>query len=311
MADSPGIPLPPTDVATDDVDLFADDALAEPYGHLRRLRDLGPAVWLSTHGCYVLARYEEARAALADADAFCSGRGVGFNDVVNEVARGTTLMSDGDEHRRQRSIIGQPLTPRRLAELRPVAADLAAGLVDGLLERGRFDAVRDLAEVIPATWVPDLLGWPEEGRPHLVAWGSATFDGLGPLNDRTVAAAEGTLAMSAFAAEVARRDDLPPDSMAAGVLAAADRGEVERDRCPLLMVDYLAPSLDTTISAIGNAMWLFATHPDQWDRLRADPGLARRALDEVLRLESPISCFSRITTRSVDVGGARCPPTPG
>ncbi len=64
----------------------------------------------------------------------------------------------------------------------------------------------------------------------------------------------------------------------------------------MAIIDYLGPSLDTTIAALGNAIWLFATHPDQWALLRRDPERVKQAFNEVLRLESPISGFTRVTT---------------
>ena len=70
----------------------------------------------------------------------------------------------------------------------------------------------------------------------------------------------------------------------------------------MLFIDYLAPSLDTTISAIGNAVWLFATHPDQWQLLRQEPDRVKAALNEVLRLESPISCFTRVANVPARIG---------
>jgi len=76
-----------------DADLYSDDALAEPYEHYQALRDLGPVVWLEAHGVYAVARYEDVRAVLADPETFCSGLGVGLNDVLNELGRGTTLMT--------------------------------------------------------------------------------------------------------------------------------------------------------------------------------------------------------------------------
>jgi cytochrome P450 len=101
-----------------DADLFTDDALDDPYPHLRALRDAGPIVWLEAHDMFAVTRYADERDILADAATFISGEGVGLNDVVNTVGRGTTLISDSDEHRRQREIIGRPLTPRALADLR-------------------------------------------------------------------------------------------------------------------------------------------------------------------------------------------------
>ncbi len=255
---------------------------------------------------YAATRYADVRGILDDDATFVSGEGVGLNDVINSLGRGTTLMSDGDEHRTQREIIGRPLTPRALAALRPDAQAVADALIDRLVDRGRFDAVTDLAEVLPATWVPDLLGWPADGRGHLVDWAAAQFDGLGPLNDRAVAASDGILAMSAYAQQLAQ-SKLPEHCFGAGIQRAAEQGEIERSRCPLLFIDYLAPSLDTTISAIGNAIWLFATHPDQWQLLREEPGRIKAALNEVLRLESPISCFTRVAKVPATVGGFDVP----
>ncbi len=289
-----------------DADLYDDEALADPYGHYRSLRDLGPVVWLSAHGVYVVARYADARAVLGNPVAFSSGQGVGLNELINNGGRGTTLMSDGDAHRRQRDVIGRPLTPKALAELRPDAQAIAEALVAELVGSGAFDAVADLAEVLPATWVPDLLGWPVDGREHLLQWAGATFDCLGPLNERVVNGGGGLLEMAAYAARVAQ-SELPPGSMGAGVLEAAARGEIDVDQCPMLLVDYLGPSLDTTVAALGNAIWLFAGHPEQWARLRSGIGNVKQAFNEVLRLESPISGFTRVTTCDVAIDGVELP----
>jgi cytochrome P450 len=183
---------------------------------------------------------------------------------------------------------------------------LADRLADGLVARAGFDAVTDLAEVLPATWVPDLLGWPAEGRERLIEWGSANFDALGPPNARTDAAGLGLLEMSAYAHHLAQ-SDLPDGSMAAGILAAARRGDIDQAQCPFAIIDYLAPSLDTTISALGNAIWLFATHPEQWQLLRAEPDRVKQAFNEALRLETPISAFTRVTSAPTSIDGVELP----
>lgn len=135
------------------------------------LPETGPVVWLKRLNVYAVTRYDDVRRVLRDAEAFCSGLGVGLNDVANNATRGTTLASDGDTHHRFRRVIGRPMTPKALADLRPSLQDIADDLVDRLVSRGSFDAVTDLAEVIPSNWVPDLLGWPEDGREHLLRWG--------------------------------------------------------------------------------------------------------------------------------------------
>jgi cytochrome P450 len=293
-------------IPTYDVDLFADDALAEPYEHYRRLRDLGPVVWLSAHDLYAVSRYDDVRSVLDNPEVFCSGQGVGFNDFINTIGLGTTLMSDGDQHRRLRSVILRPLTPKALAQLKPQAQALADRLADQLVIRGEFDAVSDLAEVLPATWVPELLGWTDDARDRLVDWGSANFDALGPPNARSEAAGAGLMEMANYASHLSV-STLPEGSMAAGILAAAARGEIDPGQCPLAIIDYLAPSLDTTISALGNAIWLFATQPHQWDLLRQDHDRVKHAFNEVLRMETPISSFTRVTTQTTEIDGVEVP----
>jgi cytochrome P450 len=293
-------------IPSDDVDLFDDEALAAPYEHYRRLRDLGPVVWLSAHDVYAVTRYADVRAVLNNAEVFCSGQGVGFNDFINVIGQGTTLMSDDEQHRRLRGVILRPLTPKALTELRLDAQELADRLADQLVARASFDAVSDLAEILPATWVPELLGWPDEARDRLIDWGSANFDALGPPNGRADAAGAGLLEMAEFATQLAQ-SRLPEGSMAAGILDAAARGEIEPAQCPLAIIDYMAPSLDTTISALGNAIWLFATHPEQWQLLREDPDRVKHAFNEVLRMETPISSFTRVATRTAEVDGAEIP----
>ncbi len=290
-----------------DADLFCDEALAEPYDHYRRIRDLGPVVRLEAHGLLAVSRYEDVRRVLGDPDTFCSGEGVGLNDLVNGKFKGNTLMSDGERHRVQREIVGRPLRPKALAELQPDVQELADALVDQLVTRGSFDAVVDLAQAIPTTWVPDLIGWPQEAREHLLDWAGASFDSLGPGNERGMAAGVQLADMFRFAHEIAASGNLPEGSFAAGILEAAANGEISAAQCPSLMTGYLAPSLDTTISAIGNTVWLFATHPGEWAKLRAEPALVKNAFNEALRLESPISCFSRVTTESTKVDGVEVP----
>ena len=100
---------------------------------------------------------------------------------------------------------------------------------------------------------------------------------------------------------------LKPGGWAQRVYDAADRGELDPALCPSMMSGYLAPSLDTTINGISSAMMLFGEHPDQWDLLRADRDLIPNAVNEVLRLESPIQRFSRYVTEDHAVGDVVVP----
>jgi cytochrome P450 len=88
---------------------------------------------------------------------------------------------------------------------------------------------------------------------------------------------------------------------------AFDAGEVDADEAATLVRAMLTAGLDTTVNGIANAIYAFATHPDQWRLLRDDPSLIRQSFDEVLRWESPVQTFFRTTTREVEVAGTTIP----
>jgi cytochrome P450 len=82
---------------------------------------------------------------------------------------------------------------------------------------------------------------------------------------------------------------------------AARRGEISREAAIGLLAGYVVAAFDTTINGIASGIWLFAAHREQWERLRAEPGLVLRAFNEILRMETPIQNFSRVTTRAVEL----------
>lgn len=290
-----------------DVDLYGDDVLRDPYPHYRALRDLGAAVWLPRNGLYAVGRFEDVRAALRNPGLFSSAQGVAANDHVNEISRGTTLASDAPLHDRLRGIVAAPLTPRALEEIGPQIRAEARRLVDDLVNRRAFDAVTDLAQHLPLAIVSNLVGLEDYGRGSMLRWASATFNVLGTMNARGCAAMADVQEMRTYLGGSAIRQRLRPGSWGDRIFEAADRGEIEPERCPVLMRDYLGPSLDTTIFATANLILLFGKHPEQWDLVREEPVLIPNAINEALRLESPIRGFTRCLAADAAIGSTIIP----
>lgn len=294
MRKRPGVPVY-------EPDLYSRSAILDTYTHYQRLRELGPVVWLAHQSVYALPRYSECKQVLRDDETFRSGQGVALNPIVNRLSRGTILNSDGDDHTRRRSLLSPHLTRRALGAMAGDIDAQAHAVVEAATARGDIDGV-DLATALPMSVVPDLIGWPERGREHLLRWAAATFDSLGPINRQWVRSAPSSLQMLAFARRTATDRAITAGGAAHDILRAADRGELPRSQCPALMIDYLAPSLDTTISAISSALYLFATHPQQWGQLKADPSLIPNAVNEVVRFHSPIRAFTRLAAAPARVG---------
>jgi len=291
-----------------DVDLWDDQALKDPYPLYARLRDLGPVVHLTAQDVFAIPRYLALREALADWHSFSSAQGVTMNDHVNTSFTGIVLATDPPEHDVMRKVLAAPLRPDQLRLITPSVRVEADGVVERLVERGRFDAATDLAQHLPLTVVSTLVGLGDFGKERMLEWAAATFDSQGPIErQRTRDAFPKLDEMVAFATRQLTREHLPPDGWVAALYAAADRGELPADKPPVMVMDYTGPALDTTIFAITSAIWLFAQNPDQWDLVREDPRLIPHAINEVVRLESPIQRFSRVTTTDVEIDGNNLP----
>jgi cytochrome P450 len=256
---------------------------------------------------FALTRHASVRNALRDWSTFASAYGVMMNDPMNQVLRGNTLCSDGADHDALRRVVIKPLRPQALTELTEEISREADKLVERVVTQGSFDAAVNLAHHLPLTIVSTLVGLPEEGRERLLVWASALFNCIGPLNERTISAFPVVEEMVEYATTQAVRGKLKPGSWGEALHDAADRGEVPREAVPVMMVDYMGPSLDTTIFAITSAVWLFAQHPDQWDLVRENLKLIPSAVNEVLRMEAPIQDFSRYAVKEFDMDGVTLP----
>jgi cytochrome P450 len=129
------------------------------------------------------------------------------------------------------------------------------------------------------------------------------FNCFGPMNARARNAMPVLSEMMQYARSHAVPGKLKPGSWAEAIHHAAAAGEVPSEAVPVMMIDYIGPSLDTTIFGIASGVWLFANHPDQWDLLRADPSLIPAAINEILRMEAPVQGFSRYVARDYDLDG--------
>ncbi|MBV9559613.1 MAG: cytochrome P450 [Bradyrhizobium sp.] len=284
---------------TYDVDLYADDTILEPYGHYRAIRDLGPAVFLPKHDLWCLARYEEVRAALREYNTFSSAQGVAANDVINTQSLGNTITTDPPEHNKMRRVIKGPLAAPALAPIAPAIEEEAERLVDRLMRQKSFDGITECAQHLPVTIVSKIVGLPEGGRANMLRWASATFDALGTMNERGREALPHIQELHRYCTDEDTLAGLSSDGWAAAIWRAADDGRVPHWKCPAMMRDYVSPSLDTTILATGSLLWLFGRFPEQWEMVRSDESLIAGAINEAIRLESPIRGFTRVSTREL------------
>jgi 4-methoxybenzoate monooxygenase (O-demethylating) len=259
---------------------------------------------------WALARYEHVRSTLNGWKAFCSSAGVGlsnFNEEPPWRAPSLLLETDPPVHTRYRDVITRVLSRQSLKSLRPNFEADADKLIDRLIDRGSFDAARDLAQVFPLKVFPDAVGVNDNGREHLLVYGDMAFNAFGPRNTLLQEAMKKVEPVGAYVAARCQRDALQEGRFGHQIFQEADSGKVTESDASLLVRSLLTAGVDTTVSALSSAILLLAQNPDQWRLLREEPTLARSAFEEAVRCESPVQTFFRTTTEDVVIDGVAIP----
>ncbi len=301
------------------IDPFSQPFFDDPYPGHAQVRETAPVVRLPVLEAHNLTggrpvvgigRHAEVQAVLMDWQRFPSGRGVGLRDyVAHPPLRGPGMILEIDPplHGKRRAVLNRALSPAVVRALRPRFEAAAAALVDTLLARGEIDGIADIAEAYPLTVFPDALGMGPDGRENLLPFGNFVFNSMGPDNALLAASLEELPALAAWATRHSQRDRLAPDGIGAIIHEAADAGEITHEEAPLLVRALLSAGVDTTVNGLGAALACLAAHPEQWERLHAEPALARGAFEEAIRFESPVQTFFRTTGCALELGGAALP----
>ena len=292
---------------TSAIDPFSLPFFDDPYPHHAAMRDAAPVVWLERYGIWGMARHAEVHAALNDWQTFSSASGAGLDDFTKTKPwrpPSIILEADPPTHTRSRTAMARVMSPGVMKAIRPQFMAKAEEVVEGLVARGTFDAIPDLAESYPLSVFPDAVGLVKEGRENLLPYGNMAFNAFGPRNALLQAAFQKAAPVAKWIVEQCSRAALTKDGWGAGIYAAADTGEITEEEAGLLVRSMLTAGVDTTVSGLGAAIYAFATHPDEWAKVLAEPALLRPCFDEVLRWESPVQTFFRTTTKASDLGGA-------
>jgi cytochrome P450 len=140
----------------------------------------------------------------------------------------------------------------------------------------------------------------------MMKWSIGMFNCFGQMNERARNAMPVLSEMMHYARSHAAPGKPKPGGWAEAIHHAA-AGEVPPEAVPVMIIDYMGPSLDTTIFAISSGVWRFANRPDLWDLVRDDPSPIPGAINEIPRMEAPVQGFSRYVARDYDLNGVLLP----
>ncbi|HTY93908.1 MAG TPA: cytochrome P450 [Steroidobacteraceae bacterium] len=288
------------------VDIFSRESVRNARAVDDAVREFSPVVRLAD-GTVMITRHADVTAGLQDWQTF-SSRSRPWHDPKS-LRPEILLTDDPPRHTHVRQVIAKALSAQVLGDLRPSFERDVTALIDGLLARQgeEIDAVREITQRFVYKALPDAIGLKIEGREHMYAFGEMVWATMGPENELFREAMVNIGPVLAWIEQCCDRDNLSAGGIGMVLYGMADEGVVTQAEAKLLLQTVLSAGADTTIMTMANALYAFAKFPDQYQKLRADPGLVRAAFDESLRWDSPSRMAGRITTREVDIGGYTVP----
>jgi cytochrome P450 len=217
-----------------------------------------------------------------------------------------------DDHRRLRALVGRAFTPMQVQRVRPLVRAHVERLLDGLVERGEMEVQDEFARDVPLFGICVFLGIPEDDRDEIETLQFGTEEGFGwPMTpERQAKADAGIVGLYDYARRlVERRRRDPRDDLVTALVEVEEHGDrLGEDELLAMVVNLIGGAIGSTSSAIANAAYLFATYPQQAELLRRDPGLARNAVEEVLRFAPPFRSTRRKALRRLDIVGLHLDP---
>lgn len=300
----------PALVSALEFDPYAYPVHEDPYPVYARLRAEAPAYRNEALGFWALSRHADVLGGFRDWQTFSSRYGVSLDlDAFHAQAEATMsfLAMDPPRHDRLRSLVSRGFTPRRVQALEPRIRAMAIAYLDAVVERGGCDFVRDVAGKLPMDVISELLGVPETDRTELRGWADLVVHREEGVRKLPPAAAEAALRMLHYFTEMlAERKKRLRDDLTGALLDAEIDGDRLSDReiIGFLFLMVVAGN-ETTTKLLGNALYWLWRNPSERDRLRGDPTLVPRWVEETLRYDNSTQALARILARDVELHGEK------
>ena len=305
--------------------LVADPTVAaDPVQFYEELRALGPLVkgrvnYLTTDHAlaHELLRSDEFRVINMGSNLPAPLRWLesrARDDLLHPLRAPSLLAVEPPDHTRYRKTVSAVFTPRAVAALRDGVEQTAAKLLDELADRSGASEVVDIVgrycSLLPVAIISDILGVPEQDRRRVLEFGelaAPSLDiGLPWRQYRSVQ--QGVGGFNFWLADHLRKlRRTPGDDLMSQLIQMAESGPAEtyldEDELQAIAGLVLAAGFETTVNLLGNGIRMLLDAPEQLERLRQSPELWPNAVEEILRLDSPVQLTARVARNDVEVAG--------
>ena len=291
---------------------------------LRWLQDNEPVYWSEADELWVITRFADVSYVSKHQELFTSAEGV-------RPALGSKLgLIDEAEprHGYLRGMINRGFTPRMVKKLEETFLEITTDAIDAVAKKGECDFVHAIAVPLPLLLIAEMMGIHKKDRQRFHNWSDAMIAGDGNFDNPDIMAAAGNafVEYSSYLTDIleARRrepqDDLVSILVGAdeegllkkfdnrdlmGEAAGMDHGELANHELIMLLTLLMVAGNETTRNGISGGMELLIENPDQRQRLIEDPALIPAAVEEMLRVVSPVHSFGRTATQDTEIHGQK------
>jgi cytochrome P450 len=282
-------------------DFYAGD----PYPAYRELRATSPVCWNNVTKFWALLKYEDIRFVSSNPALFSSTKGVTIPDpaMANPVQQGSLIFTDPPRHRQLRKLINSGFTRRRVAVLEPKIREIVRGILDGIEPDSVHEFAEEIAAPLPTRMIAELIGAPPDDWEQFRAWSDAATGIADPEIELDPLVALGQLFEYFQKLIAARRTDARDDLLSVLAGAEIDGHRLADEDLLNFAFLLLVAGNETTRNLIALGTLALIAHPDQCRLLVADPTLIPRAVEEMLRWNSPVVHMARTATIDVEIRG--------
>ncbi|ULE31530.1 cytochrome P450 [Mycobacterium sp. IDR2000157661] len=295
------------------------DTWANPFDMYRALRDHDPVHHVvpedkPDHDYYVMSRHADIWTAARDHETFSSAQGLTVNygelELIGLQDNPPFVMQDPPVHTEFRKLVSRGFTPRQVEAVEPKVRAYVVERIERIRSNGGGDIVKELFKPLPSMVVAHYLGVPEADRDQFDGWTDAIVAASTEPNGVT-SAGDAIGAMMGYFTELIEKRRREPEDDTISHLVAAGVG-ADGDINGLLSIlaftfTMVTGGNDTTTGMLGGTMQLLHQRQDQRRMLVDDPALIPGAVDELLRLTSPVQGLARTATRDATVGDTTIP----
>ncbi len=270
------------------------------------------------HDYWVLSRHADVWSAARDHETFSSAQGLTVNygelEMIGLQDNPPMVMQDPPVHTEFRKLVARGFTPRQVEAVEPAVRSFVVERLERLLADGGGDIVAELFKPLPSMVVAHYLGVPEEDRKQFDGWTEAIVadnTAEGGIGGALASVGDAVGSMMAYFTELIERRRLKPGDDTVSHLVEAGVG-ADGDIAGTLAVlaftfTMVTGGNDTTTGMLGGSVQLLHQRPDQRTLLAQRPELISDAVDELLRLTSPVQGLARTATRDVTIGDTTIP----